>query len=114
MTWPDRVTVLHKLRSRPSLDTDSVTLDVVILSEAQQRPAARCEEDIVVYDYRAGKKAALLPFMVDRFGEVFEEQEAAKREFGHKANRLLQKVKDLERETWDREGATEDLGSART
>jgi hypothetical protein len=39
MKWPDRVTVLHKLRDRPEVDTDHFILDVLILSELHRRPA---------------------------------------------------------------------------
>lgn len=52
MAWPDRISVYHKLRAAPTASTDSFILDVLILSERHQRPAARCVEDIVVYDYR--------------------------------------------------------------
>ncbi|GAB7337396.1 hypothetical protein MBLNU457_g2741t1 [Dothideomycetes sp. NU457] len=79
MTFPDKVTVYHKLGGRPTKDTDSFVLDVLILSEVHQRPAARCVEDIVVYDYRKGKKTPLAPFMADAFKETWRLQEEAKR-----------------------------------
>ncbi|KAJ9647066.1 hypothetical protein H2199_002052 [Coniosporium tulheliwenetii] len=89
MKWPDRVTVLHKLRSKPELDTDSFILDVIILSELHRRPAARCVEDIVVYDYKRGKKTPLRPFMVEQFKETFRLQEEAKRKNGDRVKYLL-------------------------
>ncbi|EKG12086.1 hypothetical protein MPH_10797 [Macrophomina phaseolina MS6] len=112
MTWPDRVTVLHKLRSEPTDETDSFILDAIILSERQQRPAARCVEDIVVYDYRKGKKTPLKPFMVEQFRETFKLQEAAKKKYGDRVSALLQRVRDLEASSWDRPDAKEDFGSA--
>ena len=72
-----RITVLHKLRNNPEQGTDHFILDVLILSEAQRRAAARCVEDIVVYDYRTAKKSPLPPFMIDKFKQTFELQEAA-------------------------------------
>jgi len=114
MTWPDRITVLHKLREEPAMDTDSFVLDVVILSEKHRRPAARCVEDIVVYDYKKAKKAPLLPFMVERFKETFQLQEEAKRIYGGRVTDLHNRVRDLEKASWDREDAKEDLGSAGT
>lgn len=112
MTFPDNISVYHKLRKAPSSSDSSFKLDVIILSEVKQRPAARCFEDIVVYDYRAGKKTALPKFMLDQFVKTFELQEVAKRENGERVRRLVDRVRVLEVESWDREGAVEDLGSA--
>ncbi|KAI4834375.1 hypothetical protein E4T44_08859 [Aureobasidium sp. EXF-8845] len=112
MTWPDHISVYHKLASEPTAETDSFVLDVVIMSERQQRPAARCVEDIVVYDYQAGKKAPLLPYMVDAFRKTWELQEEAKKENSEKVRRLLKEVRALETETWDRPDAVEDMGVA--
>lgn len=112
LTYPDRISVYHKLRSPPTTTTDSVTLDVLILSERHQRPAARCVEDIVIYDYRAGKKAPLQPFMVGRFQETFHLQERSKARNEQRVKDLLQQVVKLEKESWDREGAVEDMGTA--
>lgn len=47
----------------------------MILSDAHRRLAARCFEDIVVYDYRQAKRAPLLPFMVDQLQETYDLQE---------------------------------------
>lgn len=112
MTWPDRVTVLHKLRSEPSNETDSFVLDVIIMSELHRRPAARCVEDIVVYDYRRGKKAPLPRFMLDQFRKTFALQEAAKKKHGKRVNELHKQVRELETGSWDRPDAEEDFGSA--
>ena len=110
MAWPDRVSVYHKLRSCPSESTDSFLLDVIILSERHQRTAARCMEDIVVYDYRRGKKKPLRPFMVDKFRETFALQEMAKKENSQLVQSLLQRVEKLEKESWNRPNAKEDFG----
>lgn len=75
MTYPDRVTVLHKLTKRPDYTSDALYFDVLIVSDAHRRIAARCVEDIVVYDYRKAKKAPLEPFMVERLQETFDAQE---------------------------------------
>lgn len=52
--WPDKVTVYHKLSE---VGNSSFTLGVIILSEKHQRPAARCMEDIVVYNYKPRDKS---------------------------------------------------------
>lgn len=112
MKWPDRITVLHKLRNKPEADADHFILDVVILSEAHRRPAARCIEDIVVYDYRQAKKSPLPPFMIDRFRQTFELQEEAKDKYSARVKALLERTTQLEKESWDRPDAKEDMGSA--
>lgn len=107
-----RITVLHKLRSKPKSDADHFVLDAMILSEVHRRPAARCVEDIVVYDYRTGKKSPLAPFMIDKFRETFDLQEEAKERCGSRVRKILDRVKQLEKSSWDKPDAVEDLGSA--
>lgn len=107
-----RITVLHKLRNKPEQGTDHFILDVLILSEAHRRAAARCVEDIVVYDYRTAKKSPLPPFMIDKFRKTFELQEQAKEKNGARVRELLARVRGLEKGSWDRADAVEDLGSA--
>lgn len=102
----------HKLRSAPTASTDSFILDVLILSEKHQRPAARCVEDIVVYDYRHGQKSPLQDFMVEKFQETFALQEKARSRNEGRIRDLLDRVKRLESESWDRVDAVEDKGNA--
>lgn len=85
----------------------------MIVSEAHQRPAARCYEDIVTYDYKLGRKTqALPPFMIDQFKAIWELQEKAKGTWQQRIIEIESQVRTLELESWDREGAVEDLGSA--
>jgi hypothetical protein len=111
MMYPDHISVYHKLHSAPG-ETDALLLDVVILSELHQRPAARLFEDCALYDYRKGKKATMPPWMTDAFKETWRLQEEAKRVNSERVYGLLDKVRSLETESWDREGAVEDTGSA--
>ena len=83
---------------------------MLIVSERNQRPAARLVEDIVVYDYRKGAKTPLKEFMLRRFREAWEAQEQAKQQYGMTIRKLLERVERLEKESWDKEGAVEDLG----
>lgn len=53
-------------------------MEVIIISHAEQRPAARCFEDIVVYDYQAARKATLPAFMVGELDSAYDAQEEAK------------------------------------
>lgn len=86
-------------------------LDVMILSDARQRPAARCKEDCVIYDYQGGRKTTLPLWMLDQLEKTFDLQELSKSENSRKIEAILDRVTALERQTWDREDATEDFGS---
>ncbi|KAL7948762.1 Thioesterase/thiol ester dehydrase-isomerase [Trichoderma barbatum] len=97
MTFPDRVTVLHKLVEKPDYSSDRFYLDVVMYSEQQRRPAAKCFEDIVVYDYKAAKKTPLKPFMVDELRATYDLQQQRKQEAEKKVAELhtfIQQVED--------------------
>lgn len=110
MVWPDKVSIFHKLRSAPTPSSDSFILDVMILSERQQRPAARCVEDIVVYDYKNGRKTPMPPFMLTAFGETYKLQEEARKINTKKVEALLADLQALEKASWDRSDAKEDFG----
>ena len=114
MRYPDHVTILHKLATEPKEGTDTFDLHVLILSELHQRPAARVIEDVVFYDYRKAKKTPLRPFMLDVLQHTWKLQEEAKRVNSQRVTSILERVRSLELESWDREGAVEDMGSAST
>lgn len=112
MMFPDHISVYHKLHAAPG-ETDALLLDVLILSELHQRPAARLYEDCALYDYRVGKKAAMPPWMAKIFEETWRLQEEAKRKNSERVWGLIDRVRLLETESWDREGAVEDMGAGR-
>ena len=96
MTFPDRVTVLHKLVTKPDYSSDRFYLEAVMYSEQHRRVAAKCFEDIVVYDYKAAKKAPLKPFMVDVMRATFELQEQRRQEAEKKVAELHAFVEEVE------------------
>ena len=51
--------------------------------------------------------------MVEVLGETWRLQEEAKRLNGERIRGLLDRVRRLETESWDREGAVEDQGSVK-
>ncbi|KAG9228217.1 thioesterase-like superfamily-domain-containing protein [Amylocarpus encephaloides] len=110
MTWPDKVSVFHKLSSLPSPTDSHFNLDVLIVSERRQRVAARCEEDIVIYDYKKGKKVPLRPFMIEAFKKTWEEQEKEKSRVMERISNIDGALKGWEKQTWDRSDAVEDMG----
>ncbi|TVY16969.1 hypothetical protein LARI1_G006646 [Lachnellula arida] len=113
MTYPDHISVFHKLRSMPKATDSHFVLDVMIMSELRQRPAARCVEDIVVYDYKKGQKTPLPPFMMDAFRKTWEAQEAEKERVEERMKDVLSAVRSMEQRTWDRDGAVEDMGGTK-
>lgn len=110
MVFPDRVTVLHKLRAEPGAGSDSFGLEVVLLSEKHQRIAARCTEENVIYDYVKGRRTQMPPFMVEALAELFQEQESARKEWTGLADTLEARVRALETGSWDRTDAVEKMG----
>ncbi|KAI9376000.1 Thioesterase/thiol ester dehydrase-isomerase [Aspergillus egyptiacus] len=116
MQYPDKVTVYHKLvqdPSSPQFSQFAFHLQVMILSEAKQRPAARCHEDLVTYDYKEGKKAAIPPFLLEQLKSTWKLQEEAKKFWKQRILDIEARVRRLETESWDRPNAVEDTGSAK-
>lgn len=110
LVYPDRVSVYHKLASLPSASDTSLVLDCVVLSHKHRRPAARTAEDVVIYDYRQAQKTTMPPFVLDVFQDTWRLQELEKQRARTKIWELLRDVERLEKGTWDREGAVEDMG----
>lgn len=115
MKYPDKISVYHKLAQNTASESNpsAFELEVMILSETYQRPAARCFEDIVTYDYRQAKKTALPPFIFHQFQKTWDLQEKARESWQQRILEIEGQVRSLEVESWDREDAVEDTGSAR-
>ena len=64
----------------------------------------------MVYDYKKGAKTSLKEFMLRQFRETWEVQKQEETLNKVKIHKLLQRVERLEKESWDKEGAVEDLG----
>ncbi|KAH8879572.1 hypothetical protein GQ53DRAFT_671824 [Thozetella sp. PMI_491] len=114
MVYPDTISVYHKLRSRPEADPapTSFILDCLVLSHQHQRPAARLVENLVIYDYEKAGRAEMPAFMQDVFNDTYTLQEKETVRARARIWDLIKTVEELEKETWDREDAVEDLGSA--
>lgn len=112
MTYPDSISVYHRLSTAPSASTSSFILDVLILSERHRRPAARCIEDVVLYDYKAAKTINLgeRPWLLRQFEETWQMQERRKMEVRRRAEWVEEGVRVVEMGTWDKDGAVEDMG----
>ncbi|KAJ5416057.1 hypothetical protein N7465_004752 [Penicillium sp. CMV-2018d] len=116
MESPDKITVYQKLIPDPSRHLSAQSafrLEVMILSEAHQRPAARCFEDIVIYDYKKNRKTVNIPpFVMEQFETMWKQQEQEKENWRQRIADIENRVRNLELESWDRADAVEDNGSA--
>ncbi|KAL1835531.1 hypothetical protein VTJ49DRAFT_6535 [Mycothermus thermophilus] len=124
LVYPDKISVYHRLSSPPLPEVTNLnqgesqppsffTLTSLVLSHNHRRIACRLEEDIVIYDYIRGAKTAMPPFMSRVLEGVWREQERETRRARERVWELVAAVDGLERETWNREGAVEDLGTAK-
>ncbi|KAJ5868725.1 hypothetical protein N7534_003278 [Penicillium rubens] len=116
MESPDKITVYQRLIPDPSGHLSSQSafrLEVMILSEAHQRPAARCFEDIVIYDYKKNRKTVNIPpFVMEQFEAMWKQQEQEKENWRRRIAEIETRVRNLELKSWDRADAVEDNGSA--
>ena len=64
----------------------------------------------MIYDYQKGAKTPLKKFMLRGFLETWQLQEKAKQQHRNSIVQLTERVTRLEKESWDREGAVEDMG----
>lgn len=65
----------------------------------------------MVYDYQAAVKSKVPPFMREVLEETYQLQEAEKARARLRIWELIRRVESLEKETWDRPDAVEDVGS---
>lgn len=115
MTWPDKITVYHRLTQDPSatLPKSFFQQEVLILSESKQRPAARVLEQNFLYDYkRLGKTDTAPEFILEQFRRTWELQEESKKQWQQRVADIENAVRKLELESWDNPDAVEDMGSA--
>ncbi|KAI1272777.1 thioesterase-like superfamily-domain-containing protein [Xylaria sp. FL0933] len=114
MTAPDTISAYHRLRIRPEESHTSLMLECIILSHTHRRVAARTIEDVSIYDYREAKKMVLPDFMIDVFHDRWRKQEERSNWARERIWGLLNEVESLEKETWNRADAVEDLGAAKS
>ncbi|KAI0525524.1 thioesterase-like superfamily-domain-containing protein [Xylaria bambusicola] len=113
MTTPDRISAYHRLRICPEETHTSLILDCIILSHRHRRIAARTFEDVAIYDYREAKKTVLPDFMLGVLRDTWRKQEERATWARERIRGILNEVESLEKETWNREDAVEDLGVAK-
>lgn len=113
MTYPDAISVYHRLRVSPEADlkATSLLLDCVVLSHGHKRIAARLYEDVSFYDYRTASKTQMPEFVRKVLTDIWRQQLQETALTRMRIWELVAAVERLEKQTWDREDAVEDLGS---
>ncbi|CAK7205680.1 hypothetical protein SEUCBS139899_008459 [Sporothrix eucalyptigena] len=114
MTYPDAISVYHRLRVSPEEDpqTTSLFLDCIVLSHRHKRIAARLYEDVSFYDYRIAAKTQMPEFVRAVLIDIWQQQQREMVEARSRISELVGMVERLETQTWDRADAVEDLGQA--
>jgi len=97
LTYPDKITVLHKLLPLDHSNLDSYSLEAVVVSERHRRVAARFWETTVVYDYREGRKVQMDDWMLRRLESVLVEQDGWRKRCQSKIRTLDGEVHALEK-----------------
>ncbi|MCJ1382825.1 hypothetical protein MMC17_005938 [Xylographa soralifera] len=114
LAFPNHFTIYHRLTEHvsESASPTRLLLSSLLLSTATQRPSARIQEEIVIFDYRTQKSARLPEHMQDMLRLRWEEQERTKLMWGNRAKQVEEMVEGLENESWNRRGAVEDMGNS--
>ena len=69
----------------------------------------------MLYDYKKGSKISLdaKPFMLRAFKETYRLQEEAAKSNNERCRKILEQLTQLEKGSWDRPDAVEDLCTAK-
>ncbi|KAI6386315.1 hypothetical protein MCOR23_011415 [Pyricularia oryzae] len=119
VVYPDTLNAYHKVIKLPdgpgegdAATRSSMTLGCVIMSKKQRRIVATVTEKLVFYDYRTEKKTDAPEFALEVLRRACSDAAGAKAEAAVRIRQFREAVERLEAESWKREDAVEDLGSA--
>lgn len=115
LAFPNKFTIYHRLSDQVS-ETSSPTrllFSVLLLSTSAQRPAARFEEEDIIFDYRIQKPARLPDHMLKMLRVRWDAQEKARRVWEARAREVVGMIKSLENASWNKVGAIEDVGGGK-
>ena len=107
--FPASYTSYHQTVQSPN--PGLIVLRCMILDHTQQRPAAIITEQLVLYDYKAGKKWANLPrWLITTLHVEFSKQRLDYWKWDHRMKEVEEILVSLERGSWMAKGAVEDMG----
>ncbi|KAM0424164.1 hypothetical protein ACHAPT_010533 [Fusarium lateritium] len=96
VTHPDQISVYHKILEPPTLDSDHIRLEAIIMSETHRRVAARCYEDIVIYDYKRAEKTTLKEYQVKDLANIYRSQQDNVKIADKEIDDFMKKISNIE------------------
>ncbi|TLD19230.1 hypothetical protein PspLS_10011 [Pyricularia sp. CBS 133598] len=119
VVYPDTLNAYHKVIKLPdgpgegdAATRSSMALGCVIMSKKQRRIVATVTEKVLFYDYRTEKKTDAPEFALNVLRRACSDATDAKAEAAVRIRQFREAVERLEAESWKREDAVEDRGSA--
>ncbi|TLS20220.1 uncharacterized protein PpBr36_11497 [Pyricularia pennisetigena] len=119
VVYPDILNAYHKVIKLPdgpgegdAATRSSMALGCVIMSKKQRRIVATVTEKVLFYDYRTEKKTDAPEFALKVLRRSCSDAAGAKAKAAVRIQQFREAVERLEAESWKRENAVEDLGSA--
>ncbi|KAI6374298.1 hypothetical protein MCOR25_003243 [Pyricularia grisea] len=120
VVYPDTLNAYHKVIKLPdgpgegdAATRSSMTLGCVIMSKKQRRIVATVTEKVLFYDYRTEKKTDAPEFALEVLRRACSDAAGAMAEAAGRIQQFREAVERLEAESWNREDAVEDMGSAK-
>lgn len=96
ITFPDRVSVFHKIIKPPEPGSDHFVLEAIILSEYHYKTAARVVEEIGVYNHMKGKEGTLKPNQVRDLYRLYRKQPQNREVADKEIDEWMDRLTDLE------------------
>ncbi|KAI1455381.1 hypothetical protein F4805DRAFT_271648 [Annulohypoxylon moriforme] len=111
LKYPDIVSAYHKLQSLPTSKDKIIFINSIVISHRQKRVGAATRETVVLFNHLVNQKTTIPPFMLNMFQDIWHQQEAEEKRARERIFELTREVRKFEKQTWDREGAVEDMGT---
>ncbi|KFA77645.1 hypothetical protein S40288_02696, partial [Stachybotrys chartarum IBT 40288] len=96
VTFPDQINVVYKLTQAPKADSTSLFLEAAIYSSRNRRLAAKCYEELVVYNYRKAERATLPSWLYAGLRDVWNMQGEAVEWAEKEIRELLRRFEEFE------------------
>lgn len=96
VTFPDQINVVYKLAQAPEANSTSLFLEAAIYSSRNRRLAAKCYEELVVYNYRKAERATLPPWLYAGLRDVWKMQGEAVEWAEKEIHELLRRFEEVE------------------
>ncbi|KAI1447100.1 hypothetical protein F5Y02DRAFT_416541 [Annulohypoxylon stygium] len=111
LKYPDTVSTYHKLQAVPSEKDKIIFMNGIVISHKQRRVVAATRETAILFDHFHNRKRIFPSFMLDVFEKLWRQQEDEAKAARERIYELIRSVRKFEKQTWDKEGAVEDMGS---